>query len=310
MFLKRDFEFAKILFSTTLLFLLFLFFAIPVLVESSTGQSPLIPLWPPAGVVINAPSSALINKPISISVWTGKAGHEIFAFCPQIDFGDGSPQKIGWCAPVGAGVGGCEVSFSHSYDSPGSYTVSAETCYCGLPRGNSDYCASTAISITINSSVCGNNIVEPGETCDDGNTISGDGCSSDCQIEASVCGNGRLEFGETCDDGNTISGDGCSSTCQIETGSSHLPQNNDLNPLGYNTFGELFDRIVGVIFFASSIIAPVMIIIAGFLMIFSGANPSNIALGRKIMLYTVVIFAIILIIKAMTYYFRGDLTFS
>ena len=30
------------------------------------------------------------------------------------------------------------------------------------------------------------------------------------------CGNGILEAGETCDDGNTTSGDGCSATCTIE----------------------------------------------------------------------------------------------
>lgn len=34
--------------------------------------------------------------------------------------------------------------------------------------------------------VCGNNITETGETCDDGNTVSGDGCSSTCQIEATA----------------------------------------------------------------------------------------------------------------------------
>lgn len=32
--------------------------------------------------------------------------------------------------------------------------------------------------------VCGNSIVETGEQCDDGNTESGDGCSSTCQTEA------------------------------------------------------------------------------------------------------------------------------
>ena len=32
-------------------------------------------------------------------------------------------------------------------------------------------------------SVCGNNFTEPNEQCDDGNTISGDGCSSICQVE-------------------------------------------------------------------------------------------------------------------------------
>lgn len=31
--------------------------------------------------------------------------------------------------------------------------------------------------------VCGNGIVEEGENCDDGNTVSGDGCSADCIVE-------------------------------------------------------------------------------------------------------------------------------
>ena len=34
-----------------------------------------------------------------------------------------------------------------------------------------------------------------------------------------VCGNGVVDPGEQCDDGNTTSGDGCSSTCQFENGS-------------------------------------------------------------------------------------------
>jgi len=54
-----------------------------------------------------------------------------------------------------------------------------------------------------------------GETCDDGNTKSGDGCSNTCQSEA-ICGNGTKEGVEQCDDGNPKSGDGCSSLCKIE----------------------------------------------------------------------------------------------
>ncbi len=80
--------------------------------------------------------------------------------------------------------------------------------------------------------VCGDGVVEMGETCDDGNSAPGDGCSGVCQIEPGyscpvagqscvkiwVCGNGVIDPGETCDDGNTTSNDGCSSTCQVETG--------------------------------------------------------------------------------------------
>src|SRR3989344_2779721 len=64
--------------------------------------------------------------------------------------------------------------------------------------------------------LCGNRVVESPETCDDGNTINGDGCSSTCQVEPAACGNNRLETGEQCDDGNTTNWDGCSSTCQTE----------------------------------------------------------------------------------------------
>jgi cysteine-rich repeat protein len=66
---------------------------------------------------------------------------------------------------------------------------------------------------------CGNGTVDAGETCDDGNTTSGDGCSATCQTEEQppcCCGDGVINGGEQCDDGNTTSGDGCSSTCQTE----------------------------------------------------------------------------------------------
>jgi len=36
------------------------------------------------------------------------------------------------------------------------------------------------------------------------------------EVPAAVCGNNRVEAGEECDDGNTISGDGCSATCKVE----------------------------------------------------------------------------------------------
>jgi cysteine-rich repeat protein len=64
--------------------------------------------------------------------------------------------------------------------------------------------------------ICGNQIVETGETCDDGNTVDGDGCSATCQTEVAICGNGVMEGAEQCDDGNTVDGDGCSATCQNE----------------------------------------------------------------------------------------------
>ncbi|HEY4184766.1 MAG TPA: DUF4215 domain-containing protein [Polyangia bacterium] len=80
--------------------------------------------------------------------------------------------------------------------------------------------------------LCGNKTVDNGEDCDDGNTDSGDGCSSLCQREPGYtcnnpgqlcdpprCGDGSLSDNESCDDGNTSGGDGCSSDCKtIESG--------------------------------------------------------------------------------------------
>ncbi len=64
---------------------------------------------------------------------------------------------------------------------------------------------------------CGDGRVDPGEQCDDSNTVDGDGCSALCQNEASPdCGDGNLDPGEGCDDGNTTDCDGCSATCQNE----------------------------------------------------------------------------------------------
>src|SRR5262249_12397365 len=71
--------------------------------------------------------------------------------------------------------------------------------------------AAQKVCITNN---CGNAIVDPGESCDDGNILDGDGCSHDCQAEA--CGNAKLDSGEQCDDGNQTAGDGCSPMCTTE----------------------------------------------------------------------------------------------
>ncbi len=92
---------------------------------------------------------------------------------------------------------------------------------------------------------CGNGVLEPGEACDDGNNMNGDGCTAACQIEdgnpcatndecssgvcdmneapplcepAGSCGNGVLDAPESCDDGNLTTGDGCSNLCLLEDG--------------------------------------------------------------------------------------------
>ena len=68
------------------------------------------------------------------------------------------------------------------------------------------------------------------EECDDGNRLSGDGCSATCTIapgyvcdvaggtkcHAVVCGDRVQDYAAQCDDGNAISGHGCDSRCHAE----------------------------------------------------------------------------------------------
>ncbi len=80
---------------------------------------------------------------------------------------------------------------------------------------------------------CGNGELTDDEACDDGNKMSGDGCSETClQVEPGFscaspgnacreiarCGDGFVATSERCDDGNTSPGDGCSERCKIELG--------------------------------------------------------------------------------------------
>jgi cysteine-rich repeat protein len=79
---------------------------------------------------------------------------------------------------------------------------------------------SATCNATCTISRCGDGVVNTaaGEQCDDGNVVSGDGCSSTCQTEVPlICGNGVLQAGEQCDDGNSNNNDFCTNTCQNAT---------------------------------------------------------------------------------------------
>lgn len=60
---------------------------------------------------------------------------------------------------------------------------------------------------------CGDGAVDPGEACDDGNFVNGDGCDNACT--PSACGNGYAGGAEQCDDGNTNNNDACKNDCTV-----------------------------------------------------------------------------------------------
>ncbi|MDE0882750.1 MAG: hypothetical protein OSB21_09160, partial [Myxococcota bacterium] len=62
--------------------------------------------------------------------------------------------------------------------------------------------------------LCGNNVVDPGELCDDGRGPADDQCTNACRPP--TCGDGIMQLdnnGELCDDGNGDGGDACTNEC-------------------------------------------------------------------------------------------------
>jgi len=100
--------------------------------------------------------------------------------------------------------------------------------------------------------VCGDGFVEPGEECDDGNTVNGDGCSSTCKREPA---HQLLATGQTiCWDstGNVIACRDPRPVCRIATsGCFHTGQDGDLQKgaaLAYvdNGDGTITDKNTGL----------------------------------------------------------------
>jgi cysteine-rich repeat protein len=86
--------------------------------------------------------------------------------------------------------------------------------------------------------VCGNGIVEDGESCDEGAANSDttpDSCRTNCTLP--FCGDGVLDTSEQCDDGNNIDGDGCQANCTLLTACSDGTPVGGTRPCGSSDIG-------------------------------------------------------------------------
>lgn len=114
----------------------------------------------------------------------------------------------------------------------GSACIDVRDCEALIEAGLGDGGAAGCVAPP-KAAVCGDKIIDPGELCDDGNNVGGDGCALDCKsiepnfacttpgdpcVSTMVCGDGHVTGTEQCDDTNELGGDGCSATCQVEAG--------------------------------------------------------------------------------------------
>ena len=117
---------------------------------------------------------------------------------------DGSDLNGATCVTQGFAGGSLSCSSSCSYDTS---SCLSSVCNNGVVEGGEDCDGSH-----LNGATCGSLGFS-------GGSLS---CSSSCSYDTSSCtsnppcGNNQIDPGEECDDGNTISGDGCDSTCHTE----------------------------------------------------------------------------------------------
>ncbi len=135
--------------------------------------------------------------------------------------GNGSVEGTEECDDGNAMNGdGCEddCTFSCAMDSDcddgmvcnGTETcdTTAHTCTAGTMASNGTSCGSGMVcrAGVCAMPVCGNSIVEGSETCDDGNSMNGDGCDNDCTYSCTMTSD--------CDDGMACNG---AETCNTST---------------------------------------------------------------------------------------------
>src|SRR4030042_2267882 len=71
------------------------------------------------------------------------------------------------------------------------------------------------------------------------------------------------------------------------------------NPLASDSLEDLIDGIITFIFWVATALAPLMILIAAFYFLTSGGNPQQVSTAKKIILYTLIGYTIIIISKGL-----------
>lgn len=77
------------------------------------------------------------------------------------------------------------------------------------------------------------------------------------------------------------------------------------SPIEHKNFGDLIDAIIKFIFNIALALAPLLIVIGGFYFVTAAGDPSKIETGKRIILYTLIGFLIILISRGLVEVIKG-----
>ncbi len=160
---------------------------------------------------------ALSDSGIMAHAWGYAGGNEtVFFSCNPADLANTSTALLTTDDELdtdndGVGDGLFVVDFNAASTTGGRAMADNGAIY--LDVDISEGGVTTEAMIRVDAVCCGNGFVDPGEQCDDGNLVGGDGCNALCIDEANPCGNGMPDPGEDCDDGNLDNTDACLDTC-------------------------------------------------------------------------------------------------
>jgi hypothetical protein len=105
----------------------------------------------------------------------------------------------------------------------------------------------------------------------------------------------------------------CTGPCNPSTGIGWNSPDGTLcicNPWSATSIQGLIDSVINFIFLLATGIVPVFILIAGFYFMTAGGNPANIEKAKKIIIYTIIGYSIILFAKAIVYVLKAALGVS
>ncbi len=174
------------------------------------------------GVPLTTPASvrfmALDDNDRLVHAWNGGGVETLFLSCDPTQAVASAQAIIATGDELdtdgdGLGDGLFITDFQPTTGTPGRALGNDGSVYLEVDIQDGPAIEEAIIRVTV--SCCGNDVVDPGEACDDGNLLPGDTCSPTCQ--GTQCGNGQVNPGEQCDDGNLQSDDACRNDCTNAT---------------------------------------------------------------------------------------------